>query len=217
MTAPRQAERERMVKTQLERRGIRDPKVLEAFRTVPRHEFVASELQGRAYEDGPLPIGYGQTISQPYMVALMTEAAEIRPGEKVLEVGTGCGYQTAILAQLGARVRSVERIPELAEEARARLRRLGWRRIRFRIGDGTLGWPEEAPFEAILVAAGAPRVPDPLIPQLAVEGRLVIPLEEGPSQTLYAITRTESGLRHDRKTLCTFVPLIGEFGWSKDR
>ena len=217
MSAPRQNERDRMVKVQLEGRGIRSPKVLEAFRRVPRHEFVSSELQGRAYEDGPLPIGSGQTISQPYMVALMTEAAEVEPGNKVLEVGTGCGYQTAILAELRAEVFTVERVPKLAAAARERLRRLGWGKIRFRVGDGTLGWPEEAPFEAILVAAGAPRIPRPLTGQLAPAGRLVIPLEEGWSQTLYLVRRTADGLRRERQTLCTFVPLIGEFGWPDDR
>ncbi len=213
MNGARQEERDRMVTTQLAARGIRDGRVLEAFRRVPRHQFVPPEAELRAYRDGPLSIGHGQTISQPYMVALMTECAAIRPGDRVLEIGTGCGYQSAILSELGADVFSIERLPELAEEARKRLLRLGYDTIRVRIANGTLGWPEEAPFEAIIVAAGAPRLPTPLTQQLAQGGRLVIPLEEGPSQVLYVFLRTPDGIREHRKTACSFVPLIGEHGW----
>ncbi len=213
MNGSRREERERMVSTQLEARGIRDARVLDAFRRVPRHLFVPPEAEPRAYRDGPLSIGLGQTISQPYMVALMTEYASVRPGDRVLEIGTGCGYQSAILSELGADVYSIERLPELAEQARKRLLRLGYDTIRVRVANGTLGWPEEAPFEAIVVAAGAPRLPDPLARQLAQGGRLVIPLEEGPSQVLYVFQRTPDGIRQERKTPCSFVPLIGEHGW----
>lgn len=213
MTGDRQDERDWMVQAQLRRRGIVDSRVLEAFRKVQRHRFVAPQYASRAYEDGPLPIGWGQTISQPYMVALMTESAQVGSRDRCLEIGTGCGYQTAILAELGAQVFSIERIPELAREARIRLDQLGCQDVRIRVANGTLGWEEEAPFDAIIVAAGSPGVPAPLAEQLASDGRLVIPLEEGPSQTLYVVKKTEKGFTKERKTLCTFVPLIGEHGW----
>ncbi len=213
MSDSRQQERDRMVATQLEARGIRDARVLAALRKVPRHQFVPEESESRAYRDGPLSIGYGQTISQPYMVALMTECASVRPGDRVLEIGTGCGYQSAVLSELRAEVFSIERLPELAEDARKRLLRLGYDTVRVRVANGTLGWPEEAPFEAIIVAAGAPRLPTPLVQQLAPGGRLVIPLEEGPSQVLYVLEKTPGGIVETRKTPCSFVPLIGEHGW----
>ncbi len=208
--------REQMVQYQLKARGILDERVLEAFRRVPREEFVPADLAYRAYTDNPLPIGQGQTISQPFMVAVMTEVARLRPGEKVLELGTGSGYQTAILLELGAQVYSIERIPELFQQARDRLSRLGYTGWTLKQGDGTLGWPEFSPYNAILVAAGAPDVPKPLPDQLALNGRLVIPLEEDFSQVLYTVVRTEQGFERHRGERCTFVPLIGEHGWRSD-
>jgi protein-L-isoaspartate(D-aspartate) O-methyltransferase len=208
--------REQMVQYQLKARGIVDERVLDAFRRVLREEFVPLDLAYRAYTDNPLPIGQGQTISQPYMVAVMTEATKVQPGERVLELGTGSGYQTAILLELGARVYSIERIPELFRQAEERLSRLGYTDWTLKQGDGTLGWPEFSPYDAILVAAGAPDVPQPLIDQLALNGRLVIPLEEDFSQVLYTVLRTEHGLKRYRGERCTFVPLIGEHGWRSD-
>jgi protein-L-isoaspartate(D-aspartate) O-methyltransferase len=208
------AARTRMVETQLKPRGIRCPRVLDAFLKVPRHHFVPQKLQPDAYRDCPLPIGEGQTISQPYMVASMTEALAVEPGLRVLEIGTGSGYQAAILAELGAEVYSVERIPSLAEQARQRLEELGYQ-VHLRIGDGTLGWPEEAPFDRIIVTAGAPSLPPPLAEQLAVGGRLVIPIDEGFSQVLCVYRRDQDRLHEERREHCTFVPLIGEFGWKR--
>jgi protein-L-isoaspartate(D-aspartate) O-methyltransferase len=206
----------RMVEVQLKRRGISDPRILDAFARVPRHEFIPAALARRAYSDSPLPIGEGQTISQPYMVAVMTEAAAILPGDKVLELGTGSGYQTAILLELGARVWSVERILALSRQAEERLARLGYTGWLLKHADGTLGWPEHAPFDVILVAAGAPDIPAPLLEQLETGGRLVIPIEEDISQVLYVVTRTERGFERKRGERCTFVPLIGEHGWPGD-
>jgi protein-L-isoaspartate(D-aspartate) O-methyltransferase len=202
-----------MVENQLQRRGIRDRRVLDAFLSVPRHEFVPEKLRKQAYRDVPLPIGEGQTISQPYMVAVMTELAAVNPDDKVLDVGTGSGYQTAILAALGAEVYSIERVPSLMAMASQVLQRLGYDRIRLKVGDGTLGWDDEAPFDAILVTAGAPALPEPLLEQLKVGGRLVVPIEEGISQVLYRLVRTEQGYQKERGDRCTFVPLIGEYGW----
>lgn len=204
--------RQRMVDEQIAARGVRDPAVLAAFRKVPRHRFVPRDWRDQAYRDGPLPIGRGQTISQPYMVAVMTQLAEVRPGHKVLEVGTGSGYQAAILAELGADVYSVERIPELAERARALLEDLGYR-VQIKVADGSLGWPEEAPFDRIIVTAGAPRIPDPLVEQLAEDGRLVIPVDDGFSQILCVAHRTAGALRVEQHDRCAFVPLIGKYGW----
>ncbi|HXK60375.1 MAG TPA: protein-L-isoaspartate(D-aspartate) O-methyltransferase [Acidobacteriota bacterium] len=210
------AARDQMVEQQLKARNIKDPRVLEAFRQVPRHQFVPPDLAHRAYSDNPLPIGEGQTISQPYMVAIMTEAACVQPGDKVLELGTGSGYQTAILLALGAEVYSIERIPELYRQAHDRLTRLNYSGWHLRQGDGTFGWPEFSPYDAIIVAAGAPEVPSPLLEQLALNGRLVIPLEEHFSQVLYTVYRTEQGFERRRGERCTFVPLIGEYGWRHD-
>jgi protein-L-isoaspartate(D-aspartate) O-methyltransferase len=207
-----EAARIRMVEQQLERRGIADLRVLRAFRTVPRHEFVPVRYRDQSYRDTPLPIGEGQTISQPYMVAAMTEALGIDPGHRVLEIGTGSGYQAAILAALGASVYSMDRIESLAETAGRTLDRLGYE-VRIRIGDGTLGWPEEAPFDRILVAAGAPKLPEPLPEQLEEGGRLIIPLEDGYSQVLQIVTRIPGGFEQERGERCTFVPLIGLHGW----
>lgn len=217
MPDPYLALRRQMVETQLRDRGIKDSQVLEAFLKVPRHEFVPVELRAQAYRDNPLPIGEDQTISQPYMVAVMTELAEITPGDRVLEIGTGSGYQTAILAELGAEVYTIERVAELAERAELILDRLNYSGVRFRIADGTMGWEEEAPFDIIMVTAGAPHIPRPLLDQLNEEGRLLIPLEEGLSQVLYIIRRTEEGFEKEKGERCAFVPLIGEHGWKKDQ
>ena len=194
-----------MVERQLVGRGIRGQRLLEAFLRVPRHEFVPQSLRDQAYADWPLPIGRGQTISQPYMVASMTNLAAIQPENQVLEVGTGSGYQTAILAELARQVYTVERIAEIAEDAERNLRRVGYTNVRSRIANGTLGWEEAAPFEVIVVTAGAPEAPEPLLRQLAIGGRLVIPIEEGYSQVLYRVQRTSGdtkGRRGSAAPLC---------------
>ncbi|RKY63699.1 MAG: protein-L-isoaspartate O-methyltransferase [Candidatus Latescibacterota bacterium] len=203
----------RMVERQIRARGVRDERVLEAMRKVPRHVFVPPDLVDEAYEDHPLSIGKGQTISQPYMVALMTEALELEGNEKVLEVGTGSGYQTAILAELAREVYSIERIPELAREAERRLEDLGYTNVHIKVGNGTLGWPEEAPFDAIMVTAGAPKVPGPLKAQLADGGRLVIPVGSEFHQILYRVKRQKDTFSEEALTSCVFVPLVGEEGW----
>lgn len=203
-----------MVQEQLVARGIKDPRVLQALRKIPRHCFVESALADRAHDDGPLPIGEKQTISQPYMVGLMTEALELKGDEKVLEVGTGSGYQTAILAGLCLNVFSVEKIRYFAVRARAILDELGYYNIAIHVGDGTLGWSEHAPFDAILVTAGAPGLPQPLLDQLAVGGRLVIPLGDEQSQVLKRIRRTASGLEQEQLGECRFVKLWGKYGWA---
>jgi len=193
--------------------GIRDERVLSAMERVPRHLFVPPELVPYAYEDRPLPIGAGQTISQPYIVALSTQALELSPQDRVLEIGTGSGYQAAVLAELAGEVYTVERLPELSQAARERLERLGYKNLHFRVGDGTKGWPEEAPFDAILVTAAAPRVPQSLIEQLAEGGRLVIPIGGRESQTLWRMEKRAGRLKKAYLCPCTFVPLIGEEGW----
>jgi protein-L-isoaspartate(D-aspartate) O-methyltransferase len=207
------AVRRRMVDTQIEARGVSDPLVLEAMRRVPRHRFVPQGLWDQAYNDYPLPIGEDQTISQPYIVALMTEALELRSTDRVLEIGTGSGYQAAVLAELAAEVYSIDRLASLAENAKKVLAVLSYKNFHVRVGDGTLGWPEEAPFEAILVTAGAPQVPRPLVEQLALGGRLVIPVGDRFSQTLTRIRKTKEGLKYDYMGGCRFVRLIGEYGW----
>lgn len=203
-----------MVQEQLVARGIKDPRVLQALRKIPRHWFVESALADRAHDDGPLPIGEKQTISQPYMVGLMTEALELKGDEKVLEVGTGSGYQTAILAGLCLNVFSVEKIRYFAVRARAILDELGCYNVAIHVGDGTMGWSEHAPFDAILVTAGAPGLPQPLLDQLAVGGRLVIPLGDEQSQVLKRIRRTASGLEQEQLGECRFVKLWGKYGWA---
>lgn len=195
-------------------RGIKDPRVQQAMRKVPRHFFVESALADRAYEDGPLPIGEKQTISQPYMVALMTEALELAGNEKVLEIGTGSGYQTAILAEIAPNVFSIEKIRSLATRARATLDDLGYYNVAIQVGDGTLGWSEHAPFDAILVTAGAPAVPQPLVEQLSIGGRLVIPLGDEQSQVLKRFRRTATGLEEEQLGECRFVKLCGKYGWT---
>jgi protein-L-isoaspartate(D-aspartate) O-methyltransferase len=212
---PFAAARDRMVQTQLVPRGIRDPKVLFAMRKVPRHIFVEEALQNQAYGDFPLPIGEQQTISQPYIVAFMTEALELTGVEKVLEIGTGCGYQAAILAELAPEVFSIERIHLLASRARRNLESLRYFNVKIKVGDGSLGWPEEAPFDAIMVTAAAPGIPGPLLDQLAMGGRLVIPVGDRYSQTLEVVHKTPQGLQHDYRGGCRFVKLIGSYGWEK--
>jgi len=208
-------ERDRMVDEQLRGRDITDRRVLAAMRLVPRHRFVRPGDLHLAYADCPLPIGRGQTISQPYIVALMTQLLETHPEDSVLEIGTGSGYQAAILAQLVHRVISVERIPELAAEARGLLARLGIANVRLQEGDGTQGWLEEAPYAGIMVTAGAPRVPESLLEQLADGGRLVLPVGSRDSQMLERWTRAGEDFRRERIAPVAFVPLIGEKGWSE--
>ena len=208
-------QRELMVVQQLESRGIVDPRVLSAFRTVPRHRFVGKGLLFSAYADHPLPIGDGQTISQPYMVALMTQCLELKAGDCVLEIGTGSGYQTAIIAEIAAEVYTVERIASLSERARKILGELGYSNVRFLVGDGTKGWPEGAPYEGIIVTAGAPSVPEPLVEQLAEGGRLVIPVGKGWSQELVVVRKEKGVTRREGICGCVFVPLLGEYGWQK--
>jgi protein-L-isoaspartate(D-aspartate) O-methyltransferase len=193
--------------------GIRNPAVLAAVKTVPRHHFVPSDLANEAYDDRPLPIGSGQTISQPYVVAYMTEALGLSRGDRVLEVGTGSGYQAAILAELGAEVFSVEIIPELSERARAALDRSGYEGVKLRVGDGYAGWPSAAPFQGVIVTAAATRIPPPLIEQLAPNGRLVMPVEDPTSrhQWIVLLEKDADGQISERRTLpVRFVPMTGE-------
>jgi protein-L-isoaspartate(D-aspartate) O-methyltransferase len=210
------AARERMVAEQIEARGIHDAVVLQALRRVPRHCFVPAAQRAHAYADGALAIGGGQTISQPYIVALMTAALAPRPGERLLEVGTGSGYQTAVLAATGATVYTIERHAALAEAAREVLATLGYDAVHYRIGDGTLGWPEEAPFHGIIVTAAAPEVPATLSRQLALEGRLVVPIGSRGEQELCRFVRTPTALRREPLTRCRFVPLVGAEGWGEE-
>jgi protein-L-isoaspartate(D-aspartate) O-methyltransferase len=204
-----------MVEEQLVRRGIADGRVLEAMRKVPRHRFVEEALRERAYGDHPLPIGDGQTISQPYMVAAMTQLLRLTGPEKVLEVGSGSGYQTAVLAELARRVCSIERLPGLAARARRILEELGYTNAVVRTGDGTYGWPDEAPFDRILVTAGAPAVPGPLVQQLAEGGRLVVPVGEAQSQTLHVVEKVDGQTRISTDCGCVFVKLVGRYGWDE--
>lgn len=205
-----------MVADQIVRRGLRNPKLVKAFRTVPRHEFVPEEYRYRAYEDGPLPIGLGQTISQPYIVALMTSLLELQGDETVLEIGTGSGYQAAILAALAGRVITIERHSELAAQARERLERLGYLNITILYGDGSLGWLEAAPYPAIIITAAAELLPQPLAAQLAMGGRLVLPVGDYNGQILQVWTREKGGLAHEDVIPVSFVPLRGRYGWSQD-
>jgi protein-L-isoaspartate(D-aspartate) O-methyltransferase len=200
--------RERMVAHQIASRGVRDPLTLAAVGKVPRHLFVPPASMGDAYDDNPLPIGHGQTISQPYIVAFMTEALGLKGGESVLEVGTGSGYQAAVLAEIAAHVYSIEIVPALAEEARARLVRLGYR-VEVRAGDGYLGWPEKAPFDAIVVTAAAPRIPAPLKEQLKDGGRLVLPVGD-EYQEIIVVTRKGASFEERRVLPVRFVPMTGK-------
>lgn len=208
--------REKMVSTQIEARGIHDHGVLEAIRKVPRHLFIGEALQDQAYGDFPLPIGEGQTISQPYIVAEMTQALELNKDDRVLEIGTGSGYQTAILAELAFRVYTIERVRELFVRARKLLDQLGCHNVVAKCSDGTVGWPDESPFEAIIVTAGAPEVPEKLVQQLAIGGRLVIPVGNRFSQTLLKLRRDEDGVHKTDLGGCRFVKLIGEHGWKSE-
>jgi protein-L-isoaspartate(D-aspartate) O-methyltransferase len=194
---------------------IQDAKVLDAMRVVLRHQFVPEALQSRAYGDHALPIAANQTISQPYIVARMTELLELDDRSRVLEIGAGSGYQTAVLSKLAAQVFAIERIPELAREAQARIRQMGIYNATVKCFDGTLGWSAHAPYDGILVAAGGPDVPEPLLAQLKVGGRLVLPIgAQRDSQTLIRVIRTEKGFEREDHGACAFVPLIGHYGWS---
>lgn len=206
--------RKRMVQEQVVNRGITNPRLIETLLKVPRHLFVQEAMAAQAYSDGPLPIGEKQTISQPYMVALMTEQLELTGNEHVLEIGTGSGYQTAILASLARRVWTIERIRPLAMQARKVLDSLHLLNVNIKVGDGTLGWPEEGPFDAILVTAGAPAIPETLAAQLAPGGRLVIPVGNESTQTLLRIRKLHDGtIQQESSVGCRFVPLIGQQGW----
>jgi len=211
-----QAERKRMVEGQLRRRGIRDPRVLAAMEKVPRHRFLPNPDDASAYEDYPLPIGSGQTISQPYMVALMTECLLLKGRERVLEIGTGSGYQAAILAELSRSVYSIERFASLAERARAVLAELGYSNVEVIVGDGSLGYPDAAPYDRIIVTAAAPKVATPWIEQLADGGRLVVPLGDRWGQTLTVVTKRADKLDYEDMGGCVFVPLVGEHGWKEE-
>jgi len=206
----------KMVEEQIVARGIRDPRVIAALKKIPRHLFVEEALQGQAYTDHPLPIGEKQTISQPYMVALMTEALQLTGKEKVLEIGAGSGYQTAVLAEIAQAVFSIERILALTLRARKLLEDLGYRNAEIKFSDGTQGWVEESPFDGIIVTAGAPNVPQPLVDQLAMGGRLVIPVGDAYVQDLLRITKTEEGIRREDLGGCRFVKLIGRYGWGDE-
>lgn len=204
-------QRDRMVRTQIEGRNVRDERVLAAMRAVPRHKFVPEEYRSHAYDDTPLPIGKGQTISQPYIVAYMTELAEVGPDDKVLEIGTGSGYQAAVLGELTQNVWSIEIDCELAKRARRDLDALGYKQVVTKCGDGYAGWPEHAPFDAIIVTAAAPRIPQPLKDQLSVGGIMVIPVGEVNSiQTLHLLRRTEDGFDDKQLEWVRFVPMTGE-------
>lgn len=209
--------REAMVENQLRRRGIRDERVLAAMLELPRHEFVLPEYADEAYEDHPLPIGESQTISQPYMVAIMSEALELTGTERVLEVGTGSGYQAAVLAKLARMVYTIEKNGLLARSAEERLKRLGFANVVCLVGDGTLGYPETSPYDGILVTAGAPCIPQPLVDQLAEGGRLVIPVGEMHSQELVQLKKIQGRTVERTVNYCRFVPLVGRHGWGGAR
>ncbi len=211
-------QRARMVETQIRARSIKDPRVLKVMESIPRHLFVDEGLMDQAYSDNPLPIGDKQTISQPYIVALMTEALQLSGRERVLEIGTGSGYQTAILAKLADRVFSIERVAALAARARKILDQLNCYNVAIRVGDGSYGWREEAPFDAIITTAAAPKLPQYLVEQLAPGGRLVVPVGSREVQTLYKFTRSaENPADIEKEDLggCRFVSLIGESGWKE--
>jgi protein-L-isoaspartate(D-aspartate) O-methyltransferase len=215
MTHDYRLAREKMVKNQLIPRGITDQRVLQVMGKIHRHLFVEKALVGEAYNDHPLPIGHKQTISQPYIVALMTEALALTGNEKTLEIGTGSGYQTAILADLSKAVYTVERIGPLLEKAKVLLEQLSYRNIYFKTFDGTLGWKDFAPFDAIIVTAGAPRIPQPLMDQLSEGGRLVIPIGNRYSQDLIKVTRIKNTFKEENLGGCRFVDLIGAHGWQE--
>jgi protein-L-isoaspartate(D-aspartate) O-methyltransferase len=202
-----------MVETQLIPRGIKDKRVLDAMKRVPRHIFVNESMQHRAYDDMALSIGEGQTISQPYMVAAMTELLELTGDERVLEIGTGSGYQAAILAELSKDIYTVERVSVLSEQAEARFHSLGYKNIHMKVGDGTSGWPEEAPFNRIIITAGTPKIPEPLMEQLSDDGIMIAPVGDRFSQQIVKVVKSKNKLSESFHTPCVFVPLIGEHGW----
>jgi protein-L-isoaspartate(D-aspartate) O-methyltransferase len=208
--------RTEMVERQLRRRGIADERVLAAMARVPRELFVPESLRSHAYDDGALPIGHGQTISQPFVVATICALLDLRGAERVLDVGTGSGYQAAVMAELAAEVVTIERIPQLAEQARTRLRSAGYEAVEVRVGDGSLGVPERAPFDAIAVAAAAPNVPPALYEQLVEGGRLVLPRGSRRGQDLTLVVRTRGGAAEHRSIPCRFVPLVGDEGFGDD-
>ena len=205
--------RKKMVEEQLILRGIKNQRLLEAFYKVERHKFIPEELRGSAYADFPVPIGEGQTISQPYIVALMTECLDLTGQEKVLEIGTGSGYQAAIIAELAKEVYTVERHASLAKRAEALLGELGYQNITVKVGDGTLGWNEDAPFDRIIITAASPRIPLPLTDQLKDGGKIVLPLGETFSQVLTVVEKKKGKLESIQVCGCVFVPLVGKYGW----
>ncbi|MDD1696382.1 MAG: protein-L-isoaspartate(D-aspartate) O-methyltransferase [Methanoregula sp.] len=213
-TYPRADERLKMVEYQIAARGIHDPRVLSAMKEIPRHIFVPPPFDKSAYEDYPLPIGNGQTISQPFIVALMTELLILHPADSVLEIGTGCGYQAAILAKLVRKVTSIERIPQVAELAKANLAAVNIRNVEIIVGDGTLGYPQNSPYQGIIITAATPSVPQPLLTQLAEGGRLVAPVGERDVQELIRIIKRGDSLMEEHHGGVRFVPLIGECGWN---
>jgi protein-L-isoaspartate(D-aspartate) O-methyltransferase len=210
---------ENMIKYQLIARGITDEKVLKAFLEVSRHRFVPKEIEHLAYNDSPLSIGEGQTISQPYIVALMMQILELKESDTVLEIGTGSGYQTALLAEIVKEVYTVERISSLIQNAENLLNSLGYKNVHYKLGDGTLGWtdgyPKQSEFDKIIVTAGSPDIPESLTSQLAMNGKLIIPTGNRTLQQLVVITKTEDGYIHTNEGGCTFVPLIGDEGWQE--
>lgn len=205
--------RKKMVDEQLLPRGIKDQRVIKAFYKVERHRFIPEDSRDSAYEDFPVPIGEGQTISQPYIVALMTEYLGLKGDEKVLEIGTGSGYQTAILAELAKEVYSVERFETLAKNSERLLKELGYANFKIKVGDGSLGWPEEAPFDRVIITAASPCLPQPLVEQLKDNGRMVLPLGESFSQALTMVEKQKNGFKSTQICGCVFVPLVGEYGW----
>ncbi len=206
-------ERQRMVIEQIARRGVMNSSILGVMKNVPRHLFVPSEELGWAYADGPLPIGQGQTISQPYIVALMSDLLALKAQARVLEVGTGSGYQAAVLGELAAEVHTVELIPELARKAKEILSSLGYTHVHVHLGDGSMGWKEAAPYDGILVTAASPNIPPPLLEQLADGGRLVIPVGGRGTQALEVVQRIGNKFVHEMNIPVAFVPLRGEYGW----
>ena len=208
--------RKRMVEEQLIPRGIKNQRLLDAFYKVERHKFVPEDLRGSAYADFPVPIGEGQTISQPYIVALMTQCLDLTGEEKVLEIGTGSGYQSAILAELAKEVYTIERYANLAKRAETILKESGYKNITIKVGDGTLGWKEIAPFDRIIITAASPRIPLPLTEQINESGKMVLPLGEPLSQVLTVVEKKKEKLESIQVCGCVFVPLIGKYGWKEN-
>jgi len=208
--------RKRMVEEQLIPRGIKNKRLLDAFYKVERHKFVPEDLRGSAYADFPVPIGEGQTISQPYIVALMTQCLDLTGEERVLEIGTGSGYQSAILAELAKEVYTIERFANLAKNAETVLKESGYKNITIKVGDGTLGWKEIAPFDRIIITAASPRIPLPLTEQINESGKMVLPLGEPLSQVLTVVEKQKGKLESIQVCGCVFVPLVGKYGWKEN-